>query len=180
MDEQIKVNGQSKVNEISKANENVLFGIVGAFLFSLAGGILYYVLYQIGYLAAISGLVGVVCAIKGYEFFSKGSSIRGIVISVIVAILVIVIAWYCCLAGDVYNAYQMWYEEGLVDFVPTYFECLRFGYEFLAEIPEYYGELAISLILSAVGCTSYIVKTVKDKKAKRREDTKNASGGLEE
>ena len=37
-----------------EAEENVLFGVIGAFLFSLVGGVLYYVLYQIGYLAAHS------------------------------------------------------------------------------------------------------------------------------
>ena len=51
--------------------ENVLAGIIGAFLFSLVGGILWFVLYQIGYVASISGLVGVVCAVKGYTFFAK-------------------------------------------------------------------------------------------------------------
>ena len=51
--------------------ENVLAGAVGAFLFALVGGILWFVLYQLGYLAAISGLVGVICAVKGYTFFAK-------------------------------------------------------------------------------------------------------------
>ena len=51
--------------------ENVLAGVVGAFLFSLVGGILWFVLYQIGYLAAVSGLVGVICAVKGYTFFAN-------------------------------------------------------------------------------------------------------------
>ena len=57
-------------NNQNDIQENVLSGIVGAFLFSLIGGILWFVLYQIGYLAAISGLVGVICAVKGYTFFA--------------------------------------------------------------------------------------------------------------
>ena len=52
-------------NKPTTANENVLAGVVGAFLFSLVGGILWFVLYQIGYVASVSGLVGVVCAVKG-------------------------------------------------------------------------------------------------------------------
>ena len=56
-------------------SENVLAGTVGAFLFALVGGVLWYVLYQIGFLAAISGIVGVICAIKGYSFFAKRESI---------------------------------------------------------------------------------------------------------
>ena len=34
----------SEVNQKPEANENVVAGIVGAFLFSLAGGILWFVL----------------------------------------------------------------------------------------------------------------------------------------
>ena len=38
--------------------ENRLAGTVGALLFSLAGGVVYFLLYQVGYIAAISGLIG--------------------------------------------------------------------------------------------------------------------------
>ena len=57
--------------ETDEIKENVLAGIVGAFLFSLVGGILWFVLYQIGYIASASGLVGVICAVKGYTIFAK-------------------------------------------------------------------------------------------------------------
>ncbi|MCI5512677.1 MAG: hypothetical protein MR471_00975 [Clostridia bacterium] len=40
--------------------ENVFAGAVGAFLFALAGGIVWFILYLLGFLAAISGIVGVV------------------------------------------------------------------------------------------------------------------------
>ena len=54
-------------NNINKkpASENVIAGIVGAFLFSLVGGALWFVLGMIGIIASISGLVGAVCAMKG-------------------------------------------------------------------------------------------------------------------
>ena len=148
----------------AKQNENVLFGIVGAFLFALVGGALYYILYQVGYLAAISGLVAVICAMKGYEFFAKGMGKKGVVISMIVAAFVLVLAWYCCLATDIYNAYQEGFAAGEVDFTPTYFECLRYGYEFLADIPEYFVDLGISLLLGAVGYANYFAKSKKKKK----------------
>ena len=48
-------------SNITETKENVLAGAVGAFLFSLVGGILWFLLYQIGFLAAVSGLIGVVC-----------------------------------------------------------------------------------------------------------------------
>ena len=55
------VNG---IQQGPQERENVLFGIVGAFLFSLVGGALWYVLYQVGFLAGVSGIVGVICAIR--------------------------------------------------------------------------------------------------------------------
>ncbi|MBR5767747.1 MAG: hypothetical protein IKX86_03615 [Clostridia bacterium] len=52
------------MNEIFKEKkENVVAGIVGAFLFSLAGAVVWVLLHLVGFVAAISGLVGVVCAI---------------------------------------------------------------------------------------------------------------------
>ena len=96
--------------------ENVLAGVVGAFLFSLVGGILWFVLYQIGYLAAISGLIGVICAVKGYTFFAKtkNESIRCLVISIITTVVVLAISWYFCVAYDIYLAYQDWFAVKLI------------------------------------------------------------------
>lgn len=152
---------QNKINEQQHREENVLFGVVGAFLFALTGGVLYYILYQIGYLAGISGLIGVICAIKGYSFFAKKESVRGIVISIIMAVIVLVIAWYFCLSNDVYMAYQEWYANGEVDYVPTFFECVSVAHLFLADAPEYFIDLGVSLLLAVVGCGGYVVRTIK-------------------
>ena len=62
-------------NAQNHVRENVLSGAVGAFLFALVGGALYFVIYMLGYIAGISGLVAVICAIKGYALFTKKESI---------------------------------------------------------------------------------------------------------
>jgi hypothetical protein len=159
------MNEEKILEQTEGVEENVLFGVIGAFLFSLVGGVLYYVLYQIGYLAAISGIVGVVCALKGYAFFAKKESKKGIVISIIMAALVLVIAWYFCLSNDVYLAYQEWYANGEVDFTLTFFESVSVAYMFLLDAPAYLGDLAISLLLAAVGCAGYVTKVFKKKNA---------------
>lgn len=156
---------------IIPAEENVIAGTVGALLFSLVGGILWYVLYQVGYLAAISGIVGVICAVKGYSFFGKKESIKGIVISVIAAVIVIVIAWYLCLANDVYSAYQAWYENGEIDYTVTFADAVRGAHYYLEE-PDiaagYFKDLAIGLLLCVVGSVSYIITAVKRVKAEKQ------------
>lgn len=139
--------------------ENVFAGIVGALLFSLAGGIIWFVLYQIGILAAISGIIGVVCAIKGYSIFGKRESTKGIVISTIMAFLVIVLAWYVCLSYDVYLAYQEWYANGEIDYTLTFFESVSNAYVFLTDgeiALAYLKDLGIGLVFCVVGAFGYV------------------------
>ena len=86
--------------------ENKIAGLCGALLFALGGGIIYFLLYQLGYISSISGLVGAVLAMKGYALFSKKESMFGVITSAVLALLVLVAAWYLCLAKDVYEAFQ--------------------------------------------------------------------------
>ena len=145
------------------AQENVFAGTIGALLFSLAGGIIWFVLYQIGFLAAISGIVGVVCAIKGYSIFGKRESVKGVVISTIMAFLMIVLAWYVCLSYDVYLAYQEWYANGEVDYTVTIFEAVANAYIFLTDgeiALAYLKDLGIGLVFCVVGAFGYVKAAV--------------------
>lgn len=139
--------------------ENRVAGSVGAFLFALAGGAIYFVLWQVGYVAAISGLIAVVCAMKGYELFAKKESRFGIIISVVMSVLVISIAWYLCLSLDVYQAYQEWYEAGEVDSAISFGDAVRNAYLFLSDpkiARSYLLNLAFGIALCALGCISPI------------------------
>ena len=117
------------------AKENVLAGIVGAFLFSLVGGLLWFLLDRVGFIAGISGIVGVIAANRGYSFFAKATSKKGIILSTVIALLVLVLAWYLCFSLDLAQAYEMWFENGEVDYLPTYFECVANGY-YILPIPR--------------------------------------------
>lgn len=167
------------MNDNPNAQENVFAGIVGAFLFSLAGGVVWFLLWQVGYVAAISGIVGVVCAIKGYSVFGKKESIKGVIISVIITIAVMVLAWYLCLSLDVYNAYKDWYAEGFVDFTISFGEAVRNAHLFLEE-PEISGEyvssLAMGLVFCVIGGVGYVISSIKRVKvAKESAKPMNAS-----
>jgi FtsH-binding integral membrane protein len=157
------------VQPVQLPNENVLAGIVGAFLFSLAGGIIWFLLYQVGILAAFSGLIGVVCAIKGYAIFGKRESTKGIIISTVIAFIVLVLAWYLCLSYDVYDAYQLWYEEGHVDFTLTFFESVRavpYFFEDKEILIPYLKDLGIGLLFAALGVVYYLSR--REKKMKKQ------------
>ena len=163
------MNNNTVKNEQDVLKENVIAGIVGAFLFSLAGGVLWFVIYMIGFIAGISGLVGAICAIKGYSIFAKKESIKGIIISVVMALLVIVLAWYFCIAYDVFNAYKAWFEEGEIDYTLTFFESVRAVSFYLGDPeigPAYLKDLGIGLLFCVIGGGSYVVNAIKNAKAK--------------
>ena len=148
--------------------ENVLLGVLGAFLFALAGGALWFVLYLVGFIAAISGLVGVICAIKGYSLFAKKESVKGIVIAVVMTLLVIVIAWYFCLSYDAYIAHQQWFEEGEIDYTITFLDALLGSHIYLSDPdigPGYWGDLALGLLFCVIGGGSYVVNKIRNAKA---------------
>ena len=149
----------------SEVQENVIAGIVGALLFSLAGAVIYFVLHLVGYIASISGLIGAVCAVKGYAVFAKKESKKGIIIAAIISLLVIVLAWFLGLAYDVYDSYKLWYESGDVDYTLTFIESVRVAPIFLKE-PEiaksYLGDLAISVLFTLLGAGSYIFNKIKN------------------
>ena len=139
---------------VTKEKENVLAGTVGALLFALAGGIVWFLLYQVGFMAGISGIVGVVCAIKGYSLFAKTESLKGVIISIVAAVVVMILAWYLCLSLDVYKDFQRAFEAGEIDFSLTFGESVQNAYLFL-EDPEialaYLKDLGIGLLLCVVG-----------------------------
>jgi len=164
---------ENAVNQLER-QERVVPGILGAVLFSLAGGVAWFLLWQAGIVAGLSGCIGVICAIKGYEIFSKGSSIKGVVIASVAAIAVIVLAWYLCIGYDYYLTMEELAAEN-----PLYFEaiplsdCLFNGFEFfdfcdkldLPEIrTEYLGDLAFGLIFTVIAAIGYVVSAVKNAK----------------
>ena len=156
-------------NDVSY-RENVIAGIVGAFLFSLVGGLAWFLFYLAGIIAALSGLIGVVLAIKGYKLFAKKESIKGIIIASVIAFAVLVLAWYLCMGKDIYDAYQAWYNEGEINFTLSFSESIKAIPAFLKEPevgPTYIKDLLFGLGFALVGSIGTIITSVKSVKAKQ-------------
>ena len=155
-----------EVNTEVKKEENVLAGIVGAFLFSLVGGAVWFLLDLVGFYAGISGLVGVVCAVTGYKLFAGNLSKKGVIIAFIISLLVLVLAWYLCFVKDLFQAYKEWYANKEISYMPTYAECVREGVLWLQE-PDiakgYFINLAIGIVLAVIGSIRYIITAFKEK-----------------
>lgn len=150
---------------VEEKHENVLMGIVGALIFALAGGVVWFLLDLVNFVAGISGAVGVYCAIQGYKKFAGRLSKKGVIISAVIAMLVLVFAWYLCFVKDVYQALKEAY--GTSPLMPSFSDCFTRGFELLkdSEIAGgYWGSLAIGLGLAVLGAFGTVTQAFKEGK----------------
>ncbi|MCI8281775.1 MAG: hypothetical protein HFI76_08780 [Lachnospiraceae bacterium] len=134
-------------------HENVIAGAVGAFLFALIGGILYFIVYQFGFIAGICGLITVILSMFGYQLFSGNkSSLKGTVIAIIMSILSIVLAEYLSLSYVIYDLYK-------TDLSITFFDAVQMTPDFLAEsevMIAFLKDLGIAFVLGAIASAGRI------------------------
>ena len=141
--------------------ERVELGVLGALLFALAGGVVYYALWSVNIIAAISGIICVICALKGYEIFAGVRTKRGIFISVAVSALMLVLAWYFCYCSDIHAYLEAAFAAGEAEYAPTIWECLSYGYMDLPANPGYLVDLILSLAMGGVGCWGYVAHSLR-------------------
>lgn len=72
-----------------EVNENVVAGIVGAFLGSLVGLACIVLFGRLNYIIVLSGVIMSVCTLKGYEWLGKKLSGKGMIISIVLMIIMI-------------------------------------------------------------------------------------------
>lgn len=147
--------------------ESVGKGILGALLFSLVGGVLYVLIYQFGYIASLCGLVTFLMAAWGYRKFAKAPnlSVKGLIISALITVLIIFLAEYSCIAIEIYKAYKNEYAITILDAYSATPSFLEDGEVLTAFIKD----LAIAYVLSFA---AIIYQLVMDKKAKKSGDQK--------
>lgn len=164
------MNAVPNQTESTLSRERIGWGILGATLFSLAGAVVYYVLWSVNIIAAISGIICVICALKGYEIFAGARTKRGILISVAVSAVMLVVAWYFCYCSDIRAYWESAFAAGETDYVPTVWECLSYGYLDLPANPGYMVDLILSLAMGGLGCWGYVARSlrVQEETAARR------------
>lgn len=156
--------------------ENVLAGVIGSFLFSLAGAVLWFIVYQLGVIAAICGLVTVICAINGYRIFARTLSMKGIVISIVISVFMIALAEYSCVAYEIYKVYS-------AEYTISFFDAFRSVFNFMAASRELTGavvkDLLFGYVLGAVGSFAYIRNAVKANRMKKQMERMQSLGSQE-
>lgn len=138
--------------------ENVLAGIVGALIGAALGGASIVLLSQIGYVAAISGVILAVCTLKGYELLGGQRSTRGIVISCILMALTPYIAdridWAIVIA-------QTFAADGV-----TFGMAFGAVHDVIAEnelVLDYFKNLGMIYLFTALGALGTLGKLFKKK-----------------
>ncbi|MCI8589093.1 MAG: hypothetical protein HFE77_00015 [Clostridiales bacterium] len=155
---------KKKANDASP--ENVIVGVVGAFLFSLIGGALYFGIYQTGFIAGVSGLIIAALSIFGYQLFSgRKNSMIGAVVSIFMMLVVIFIAEYFCLSFEIYQQFHEYYNITLVD-------AIRSTPDFLAQkevLSAVVQDLLFAYVLGFVAAASAIRNAFKASSRKKQQ-----------
>ena len=167
----------------SEQNEKILLGVLGSLLFSLAGGLLHFLIYRLGYFASISGLIAAYAAFFGYGFFSGNKlSKKGMVIAAVVSILVTTVANF---ASYVYDVHQLVGSDGISlsfgDLLSHSFALLRDGsleitkgryiYGYEMDTAAFYKDLGVSLLFCGLGIFGFIRTTLQRIRAASKKST---------
>lgn len=138
---------------IKAQKSNFAAGLIGAFLGSLIGCVLWILIYKLGYIAGIAGAVTAICAMKGYEMLGGHLDKKGVIGSVIIMLISIFLANKIAWSWEAYDA--------LKEYGYTFFDCFRVLGDILSEsglTGSYYGDLAIGYLLTIV-CSFRNIKT---------------------
>ena len=151
--------------ETAQGSGNIIAGAVGAFLFSIIGGLLYFVIYQLGVIAGICGLIIFVLANFGYNLFAKPgnkNSLVGLVVSIIAMIAMIYLAEYFCISFEIFQIFK---DQGI-----TIFDAINATPNFLAEpsVKEaFIGDLGFAYLFGGIASLSNIINIFKARKTRK-------------
>lgn len=139
---------------------NIITGLVGALLGSLIGVACWVLIYKLGYIAAITGVVMVVCTFKGYELLGGCLDIKGIIVSCLLSIVMLYFANQISWAWEIFNVFKAEYQI-------TFFDAFRSTMDILKEVGmtrEFYGDLAMGYIFTVIGGATVIIGALKGAK----------------
>lgn len=151
----------------NQKKESLVAGLVGALLGSLIGVIAIVILGQLGYVAAVSGIIMAVCSLKGYELLGGRLSNKGIIGSIILMVIMVYIGnrldWAIFLSN--------YYVD--VD-IPYAFQVMpSLATEGLIDSGEYYGGLTIVYLFTAIGVIPTIIGIARSRKLKNESHKMN-------
>ncbi|MGT2775210.1 hypothetical protein ACVRZG_03930 [Streptococcus hyovaginalis] len=152
--EQLLQDNAVRAGQDFQKKEHVVNGIVGAILGSLIGVLAIVLLSQMGFAAAVSGLIMSVATLKGYELFAKKQSKKGLLISILVSLVM------------TYFALQIYWaiavaQVNKVSFFLAFTEIPRLVSEGYIESDAYYTNMFIVYLFVLLGLVPTVISTYK-------------------
>lgn len=139
--------------EILKAPDNIIGGIVGSMLGALVGTILWIILYQLGYLAAIAGLVIAICSVKGYQMFGGKLNKKGVIITSIITLLGVYVAQFLSFAVLIFM------DNRVMDMsIFRAIEMVTFYLKSKEISSVFWRELGLGYFFTVIGSISFVIK----------------------
>ncbi|MBR2831922.1 MAG: FUSC family protein [Oscillospiraceae bacterium] len=148
-----------QAEEIAQKNENVIGGIVGALIGALIGAAVIVGIGQLGYVSMWSGVVMGVCAVKGYELLGGKLSTKGIVLSCVIMAIMVYLGHRMDWAITIAKVRGLELGEA---FRETEQAVRLFGVS-----RNYYSNLALTFLFTAIGAVPTIITARKKYKAKQ-------------
>lgn len=151
-----------KAQEREQKSVNLIGGIIGAVLGSLIGLACILILGQLGYVAAISGVVMAFCTLKGFDKLGGKLTVLGIIISCIVMIAMT----YCGNRLDWAMTLSKEMKEYL-HYDVSVMECFRAMPTFVSELDfsgDYMASFAQHILFVIVGAVPTIISIARDQK----------------
>lgn len=145
--------------EKKSQNSKTVPGIIGAFLGGLIGVVLWVLIYRVGYIAGIAGLVTVVCAMKGYEMLGGCLDKKGVIITTVMSLALIYLANHISWSWEIFDAFNE-YDMGW-----TFGEIFGQLHYILGELDAtgaFFGDMAIGALLSVVASVTRIIAAFRE------------------
>lgn len=135
---------------------SMLTGIVGAILGSLIGIAAFVLINQLGYFAAISGLIMAVCTLKGFELLGGKINALGIIVCCVIMVIMVCIGVNISWSMDIANEFKN------TVYNVSMFEVFRSFYDFftegLLEIKYYLRDLGLAYVFTVIGAVPTILQ----------------------
>ena len=138
-------------------HENVISGTIGALIGALLGGASIILLGQLGYVAALSGIILAFCALKGYELLGGKLSTKGIIISIVLMLIIPAVAYFLNVAISVVREYP---GTALSDALAFVIELTQLDPEMQSAVIK---ELLMLYGFTALGAVSIVLNAFKKK-----------------